>query len=121
MDEEQKSVLIVEDEVFVAMSLSLDLANAGYRVSTTEATGEGAVEYLQHNRVDGVLMDIGLAGEMDGIEAARHIRSFSTVPIVFMTGYASRATDPAVAAVSPLGFLTKPVSFGRLEDLLRGI
>lgn len=121
MSDPTKLVFLVEDEVFVAMSLSLDLKGAGYTVAKIQASGEAAVAFLRKNNVDVVLMDIGLAGDMDGIEAAREIRSFSSVPIVFMTGYANKKDDPEVSAVRPLGFLTKPVSFSRLQNLLESV
>ncbi len=118
MDNDNKRVCLVEDEVILAKSLSLDLGHAGYTVVNTETTGEGAVSFLRRHNVDIVLMDIGLAGDLDGVSAAQQIRTFSAVPIVFMTGYANRANDPAVAAVQPLGFLAKPISFNRLRRVL---
>ncbi|MFO8043885.1 MAG: response regulator [Alkalispirochaeta sp.] len=121
MAETQKRVFLVEDEVFVSMSLSLDLRKAGYDVANTQATGEGAVAFLREHTVDVVLMDIGLAGDVDGVEAAHQIRTFSTVPIVFMTGYANREQDPAVSAIQPAGFLAKPVSFRRLQGILESV
>ena len=62
-------------------------------------------------------MDIGLAGDIDGVEAAGEIRTFSAVPIIFMTGYADRENEQAIADVQPVGFLVKPVSFSRLQRL----
>lgn len=121
MSNGHKQVVLVEDEVFVAMSMSLDLRNAGYDVAETLASGEAAVEFLRENSVDIVLMDIGLVGDVDGVEAARRIRVFSTVPIVFMSGYANRENDPAVSEVQPLDFLAKPVSFHRLRKLLEAL
>lgn len=121
MGDGRKRVLIVEDEVLVAMSLAIDLRKAGFDVVDTIASGEEAIGRLRTCPVDVVLMDVGLAGEVDGVEAAVQIRAFSAVPIVFLTGYANRETDPAVAGVGPLGFLVKPTSVSRLETLLESL
>lgn len=118
MGDVPKRILIVEDEMLAAMSLAMDLRGAGYAVDGTVATGEDAVEAAHSGTVDIILMDIGLAGGMDGVEAAARIRAFSSVPIIYMTGYAERADDPAVKDTSPHGFLVKPASFSRLQPLL---
>ena len=111
-------VLIVEDEVLMAMSLAMELQNAGYEVADRLPSGEEAVQFMRANPADVVIMDIRLTGEMDGVEAAVQIREFSEAPIVFMTGYSDREHDPALAQARPAGFLIKPVSFSRLRDLL---
>lgn len=118
MSDTVKRVLLVEDEVLVAMSVTLELRVAGYEVVETCSTGDESLAYLREHAVDAVLMDIGLAGAMDGVETAAAIRSFSTVPILFMSGYADREKDQAVEQVQPLGYLLKPVSFSRLRQLL---
>ena len=118
MSNHKKRVLIVEDEVFVAMSLAMDLRSAGHEVAATQAFGEAAVAYLRENSVDLVLMDIGLAGDMDGVQAASLMRSFSAVPIIFMTGYANRENDSELKQIQPLAFLVKPVPLSRLQPLL---
>ncbi len=121
MGDRPKRVLLAEDEVFVAMSLAMDLRDAGFAVGETTASGENAVAYLRENTVDAVIMDIGLAGSIDGVEAAKQIRTFSAVPIIFLTGYANRKDEPAIAEIQPLGFLVKPVSFSWLKSLLETI
>ena len=118
MGDVAKRILIVEDEMLAAMSLAMDLRGAGYAVGRTVATGEEAVAAAQSETVDLILMDIGLAGGMDGVEAAARIRAFSSVPIIYMTGYAERANDPTVRDTRPHGFLVKPASFSRLQALL---
>ncbi|HNY12905.1 MAG TPA: response regulator, partial [Candidatus Wallbacteria bacterium] len=68
------SVLIVEDEAFSALYLEDALSIAGYTICDTVATGEGAVAIAENKTPDIILMDIRLAGEIDGIEAASRIR-----------------------------------------------
>ena len=118
MGEVPRRILIVEDEMLAAMSLAMDLRGAGYTVGGTVATGEEAVAAAQSEPIDLILMDIGLAGGIDGVEAAARIRACSSVPIIYMTGYAERADDPTVKGTRPYGFLVKPASFSRLQSLL---
>jgi CheY-like chemotaxis protein len=53
----------------------------------TVATGEETITLVEERQPGLILMDIALTGELNGIETAEVIRSFSDVPIVFLTGY----------------------------------
>ena len=63
-------IMVVEDEQIIAMNIAAKLENMGYEVPAMLATGEDAVREAAQILPDLVLMDINLAGEMDGIEAA---------------------------------------------------
>ncbi|POR01014.1 hypothetical protein AU468_09110 [Alkalispirochaeta sphaeroplastigenens] len=121
MAEKALAVLIVEDEVFIALHLAMELEEAGHRVVDRVASGEAALRCLQARPVDLVVMDIGLAGPLDGVQTAGQIREFSRVPIVFMTGYADRLHQEALVAVDPLGCLVKPAGVAELEPLIQAI
>lgn len=114
-------ILIVEDETIVALSLKMELENLGHTVCDTIASGENAIKFMGTQTADVILMDVHLAGAMDGIEAASHIRKLSDIPVIFMTGYANKAEDDDVAELDPLGFLIKPISFRKLQHLLDSI
>ncbi|MBP7737626.1 MAG: response regulator [Spirochaetes bacterium] len=111
-------VLIVEDEIFIAMSLEMELKQERYGVCRRVATGEEAVAIAQEESPDVILMDIRLAGAIDGIEAAKRIRAFSDIPIIFMTGYQSKAIEERAKALHPLGFFVKPVQVNKLKPLI---
>ena len=85
-------VLIVEDEPIVSMDLRYKLESLGYGVPAEIRSGEEAVAAASQLRPDVVLMDIGLSGDMDGIDAAAQIRGQSVVPVVYLTAYADEAT-----------------------------
>jgi DNA-binding NarL/FixJ family response regulator len=59
---------------------------------------------------DLILMDIKLAGEMDGITAAACIRSVADVPIVFLTGFSHDLLLQRAKTTAPYGYLVKPAS-----------
>ncbi len=81
-------VFIVEDEVLSAMALRMDLVRNGYDVCGFVPTGEEAVKQVALNKPDIVLMDINLAGEMNGIQAAEQILAANhPTRLVFISGY----------------------------------
>jgi DNA-binding NarL/FixJ family response regulator len=109
-----ESVLIVEDEGLIALHLSELLENHGFHVLGTPYSGEASLHMIQKSRPDLVLMDIALAGPMDGIEAARRIRHQHDIPVIFLSAFSDQNRIAEAAGVSPYGFLIKPV----LEDQL---
>jgi CheY-like chemotaxis protein len=70
-------ILIVEDEHLIALGLSRRVIALDYTVVGLAASGEEAIAQAAGLQPDVVLMDIGLRGVMDGIEAARHIRAWA--------------------------------------------
>lgn len=109
------SMLVVEDEAIVAADLASKLARLGYRISGTTALAEEAVELAREHRPDLILMDIHLAGEMDGIEAAEVIRREYDVPVIFLTAHSDRATLERAKLAEPFGYLLKPFDHLSLE------
>ena len=102
------SILIVEDERIVARDLQGTLEKLGYAVCGLAATGEDAVDLALGSRPDLVLMDIVLAGEMSGVDAAMKIREVADIPVVYLTAYADDATLQRAKVSEPFGYLVKP-------------
>ena len=106
----EKSILVVEDDAIVALHLRNILLGLGYRLIGPLATGEAAVAAVAESRPVLILMDIQLAGRMDGIAAARNILSFADLPIVFLTSFSQAALIQEAKSIAPYGYLLKPVS-----------
>lgn len=111
-------ILIVEDEALLAMSMRIDLEDLGYEVCKSVSSGEEAVKIANEEKPDAVLMDIHLRGEMDGIEAAKQIKSLQGIPIIFITGYPSHETAEKIKSVEPIGYFVKPVASKDIHSLL---
>ena len=111
-------ILLVEDDLLIALSMEMELRDAGYSVPKRVATGEKAVLAAREESPDVILMDIRLAGDIDGVDAALGIREFSDVPIIFMTGYQDDGTEERARAVNPLAYLIKPAGLREIRDLL---
>jgi len=105
---EPTRVMIVEDEFVVACDLSDTLERLGYAVVALVGTGEEAVDLARSLRPRAIVMDIRLAGTMDGIQAAAQIRSESDIPIVFLSAHSSEDTLQRAAETAPFGYLVKP-------------
>lgn len=112
-------IIVVEDEAITAMLVRTRLSEMGFTVLETCATGEDAVQAAETHAPDVVLMDINLAGEIDGIEAARLIGEKKAVPVIFVTGYSDTQYRDRARALNPAGFLVKPVDFPELEEIIR--
>jgi len=102
-------VLIVEDETIISLDVQSILVGLGYEVAGTAATGEAAIEKALSLDPDIILMDILLAGKMDGIEAARAIRRNRDIPIIYLTANADRATVDRAQDTLPYTYLNKPI------------
>ncbi|MEZ5304721.1 MAG: PAS domain-containing protein [Verrucomicrobiales bacterium] len=106
-------ILIAEDEGIVGMDVRATLARLGYEVVEAVRSGQDAVAAAEAQRPDLVLMDIKLAGPVDGIDAARQIAERGVAPVVFMTGYSDDAMLARAREARPYGYLIKP--FNALE------
>lgn len=102
------TILIVEDEAIVAADLACMLERVGYRVCGTTGFAEEAVSRARELRPELILMDIRLAGAMDGVEAAGIIHRELDIPVVFLTAHSDQATLDRAKLSDPYGYLLKP-------------
>jgi two-component system, response regulator PdtaR len=107
-------VLIVEDDPLSARVAEKTLDRLGYAVCAVLETGEAAVADAPQLAPDLVLMDINLAGAMDGVVAARAIIEALGVPVIFLTASVDREIMDRVAETGAAGYIQKPV---KLLDL----
>lgn len=113
-----KKLLIVEDEIVVAMELRLRLTALGYEVVGACDQGEQVADLVTRYEPDLVLMDIKLAGRMDGIEAAQQIHSIRDVPVVFLTAHSDEGTLQKAKLSDPYGYIVKPFSEAELRTTI---
>lgn len=111
-------VLVVEDELIVARDIEQQLDALGYVTLACVTHGERAVELAAELRPDLVLMDIQLAGAMDGIAAAQTIRTQCGLPVVFLTAFAADDVLARAKLTEPFGYILKPFSERELRTVL---
>jgi eukaryotic-like serine/threonine-protein kinase len=103
-----RTILIVEDEAIIARDLEVRLRGLGYEIRGIASSGREAIDILTNERADLVLMDIVLAGDMDGIETAGVIRQGWSIPIIYLTAYTDEATLLRAKLTKPYGYIAKP-------------
>jgi len=101
-------VLVVEDQALIALALAADLAGMGCDVVGRAAGGEAAIEMVRRHAPDTVVMDVHLAGRMDGIEAAAIIKAEGAPRLIFVTAYAEGPDRKRMEALGPVAILGKP-------------
>lgn len=99
-------ILVVDDDALLRRSLSLQLEQAGYRVSPAE-TAEDALAIAQRDLPDLILLDIGLPG-MDGLEAMRQFQKDMDVPIIFVTARRRELDTILGLELGADDYITKP-------------
>ena len=116
----KQKILIVEDEALGAMGLMELLEMWDYETCGPAHTGEDAVRMEDECRPNGILMDVRIRGEMNGIEAAKRIRAKKSVPIIFLSGCLEEV-EKELGEMSSIEFLNKPVDHDRLKEVLEKI
>ena len=110
-----KRIMVVEDEPIVALDLEHTLQRLDYEVVSCVDTGEEAVRLTKELHPDLVLMDINLAGEMDGIEAADRIWTDYQTPVIYLTAYSTQEIIERATVTGPFGYLIKPFHANSLK------
>lgn len=111
-------LLIVEDDAVLARNIELRLMQLGYDVAPVAATGGEAISTAGTHHPDLVLMDIHLAGSMDGIEAAGIIKERYGIPVMYVTAYIDDAMVQRAKATEPVGYLVKPFEMNELATTI---
>jgi CheY-like chemotaxis protein len=109
------SILIVEDETIVAKDIANKLGRLGYTVIGNTAQGEEALVLAREKHPDVVLMDVRLAGTMDGVETADRMRREGDVAVIYLTAHSDRVTLDRAKLTEPFGYILKPFEERDLE------
>jgi DNA-binding NarL/FixJ family response regulator len=115
-----RRVVIIEDELFVAMDIEAVVMKAGHEVVGFAGTAESAVAIVEQTKPDLVLMDIRLAGERDGIDAAIEIRERFGIPSLIISGNTDAEARERSKPARPIGFIAKPFDRNVLMVALGG-
>lgn len=113
-----KKILIVEDEAELANNISEILSNLEYKVAAIVDNAKSALEFLEGNDVDLVLMDILIHGDLDGIDLAYKIREKYNLPIVFSTAYSGTEYLERISSEIHEGYLLKPFTLDSLKTAI---
>lgn len=106
--DERVTVLIVEDEVMIAEDIGMRLTDMGYHVAAKIDNVDDAIQWLENNPVDILLVDISLYGDKTGIDLAVVVNERFQLPFVFLTSLANESIVEKARAVNPAAYLLKP-------------
>lgn len=117
MAKQNETILIVEDDTQIRNFISFTLKQEGFS-HVTAVTAQKALSILVTEKVDLVLLDLGLP-DLDGIEVVKKVRQWSEIPIIVVS---ARDQDKEKALVLDSGaddYLTKPFSATELLARIR--
>jgi len=107
-------ILIVEDNEVIYQQLHYFLQRYDYIVVNC-ITGEDALEKINDFKPEIILMDIQLAGQLDGIETAARIKRIYKCPIIFLTSHIENSIIERAILAEPDGFISKNISHSELK------
>jgi len=113
-----KRILIVEDDMIIQMFLNKIISSLGFDVVGEARTCDQALEKVKALLPDIILMDIGIAGDKDGIITTQLIKQIHNVPVLFLTGNSDESTLNRAKEVEPAGFVFKPINENHLRTKL---
>ena len=112
-------ILLVEDDYFVAIDLEDGLRDAGMQVLGPVPTAEEALALARSGHPVLAVMDIRLAGEKDGIEAALELYRELGIRCIFASAHVEPPYRQRAAAASPLGWVQKPYTIGTVVSAVK--
>jgi len=116
---EKPAVFIVEDEAIVANDIKETLKSLGYTVPGIAKSGEIALEKIKETQPNLVLMDIHLAGKMDGIATAGMVKAQSDIPVIYLTAFADQELLERAKITEPYGYILKPYDERELHSVIK--
>lgn len=101
-------ILVVEDQYLVAYDCEFHLKSAGFDCVGLASTADEALDLASRERPDLVVMDVRLANETDGVQAAIEIFERFGIRSIFTSGHADSSTHEHALAAHPVCWLSKP-------------
>lgn len=111
-------ILIVEDDSVSALLLQRALEKNSHEIIGIADTGEKALEILEESLADIVMMDINLAGELDGIKTTEIINEKYDIPVVYLSASSDAETLNKVVGTNPSAYVIKPFNIRELNMVI---
>jgi two-component system cell cycle sensor histidine kinase/response regulator CckA len=114
----ERRILVVDDEGLIAADIQTALKRLGYPPPVVANSGEEALACARSSSFDLALMDIHMAGALDGIATALAMKAENLAPVVYLTAYSDDETLDRAKAAEPLGYLVKPFTERELKSAI---
>jgi AraC-like DNA-binding protein/CheY-like chemotaxis protein len=102
------TILVVEDELIIALDMKGILEQEGYNVIINIVTVNQAIQAIEEHNPVLVLIDINLNQEKDGVNLGQYLLKKDTIPFIYITSYTDNLTLERVKETHPNGFIVKP-------------
>ncbi|MEX0928622.1 MAG: response regulator [Balneolales bacterium] len=113
-----KQILVAENEFIIAQNIKNKLSKLGYVVTTGITESSEIMNSVRRNHYDLILMNVRLQGDLDGIEIMNEIRTFSSIPVIYITSVTDKLTRKRAERTAPAGFLKKPFEYDDLIEVI---
>lgn len=114
-----ETILVVDDEATIQEVVELYLRREGFLVHTA-SSGTEALQYLQHQHPDLVVLDLMLPG-LNGIEVLKHIRANGPTPVIMLTARGEEADRVVGLELGADDYVTKPFSNRELVARVKAV
>ncbi|MGD0822917.1 MAG: sigma-54 dependent transcriptional regulator [Desulfomonilia bacterium] len=109
----KNTILIVDDEENIRLSLKGGLEDEGYN-TLLASSGEEGFKIIEKQDVDLILLDIWMPGK-DGLQILEEIKAAGfTIPVIIMTGHGSIETAIRATRLGALDFIEKPLDLNKI-------
>jgi len=115
----KKRILIVEDEMLIAVDIKNTLESWGYEVPFILSSADEALRKCQTIGFDLIIMDIKVKGKVNGITAANQIAKKYEIPVLYLSAYSDRITLQEAKLNTLFGYLGKPFINNDLNTAVR--
>jgi DNA-binding LytR/AlgR family response regulator len=105
-----KNILIVEDELLIAEDIKTTIEELGHNVIAIVVRADKAIEILNSQKVDLILLDITIKGGLNGIDLAEIVNQQFKIPFIYLTSHADPKTVNEAIKTAPQGYVVKPYS-----------
>lgn len=111
-------ILIIEDEIIVALDIKSALENLGYEVTSIATNDTEALQSIKENIPNIILADINLENSRDGIDIIKEIKNIHNIPAIYLTAFSDDATINRAIETNPVGYLLKPFNTHELKSTI---
>lgn len=113
-----KKILIIEDDLILALSLEMMLKRIGCTDIVKVETGEEAVKTAETFQPELLLVDVQLGTGITGIEAVQIIQSKQNIPALYVTGNSDQFFRQKAENTNYIDYLIKPITYRELNEIL---
>jgi AmiR/NasT family two-component response regulator len=108
-----KSLLLVDDDRLVLVTLAKGLSDQGYKIDTAESVEDAEAILSGGERPDLAIIDVNMPGK-NGLYLAQRMLSFDHIPFIFLSAYSDHSFVERATEYGALGYLVKPIDSPQL-------